>query len=527
MAVTLDNIQFYHGPSKPTKRPYYTFNSNDDGNGTMPSVCPPAIEERTIFLATDHHNFLPATHSEETMNQHTVQSSNIFDLELAKTREMVSSSPTLNETGERGACSSRSTSVRDHQEHSRSSSHGLCKTIEPDFPGISSRSSSVSPSPSLLHADSVGAPPPSSTNMIEESSSSRSTNSGEVFNRCASCDEEGSSNLLSNVSLQPSLTSKAASERSTPAFVFQSSPSDCLVVTSGPSSEPSSDSSSTEIALFGSSGPKNADYDSASDLDYAEQAARCGSVGSHSERTSVQKDFIRRHTQRETKKRSPGRREDAAGRRHTSVAVVIPPPRRHQLWSLRSSPGHIPPDDSQSESSANNDDSDDGDFTIDTVVSRVSNIKAHRLSMEKSPSSIRTSSCQAGHTSHNQSICPEPTYYLTFMPDNFMPDNLNLMPPVPTRSRRASNTPTIISERRTRGCTAPVKGQRRSYSTDEEKLLVQLKERENLTWKEIATHFPGRKWSSLQVHYSTKLKGRNSNRRYGQGQKRVRRKKHR
>ncbi|KAJ5726491.1 uncharacterized protein N7483_007848 [Penicillium malachiteum] len=521
MAVTLDNIQFYYGPSKPTKQPYYTFNSKNDGSGTYAFA------------------FLPATHSEETMNQHIVQSSNIFDLELAKTWEMASSSPTLDKTGERGACSSRSTSDRDHQEPSRSPSHALCKTIEPDFPCISSRSSSVSPSPSLLHADSSGAPSPPSIDMMEELSSSRSTNTGEIFNRCTPCDEEGSSNSLSSILLQPSLTSKAASERSTPAFMFQSSPSDCLVVTPGPSSEPSSDCSPMEIALSGSSGPKNTDYDSTSDLDYADQAARCGPAGSYSETTSVQKDFIRRHKQRENKERSPGRRDDAVGRRHTSVAVVIPPPHRHQLRSLRSSPGHIPSDDSQSESVADNDDSDYGDFAIDTVASQVSKIRAHQLSMEKNPLSIRTSPCQAGHTSHNPSICqhggndlvgrailtietlgPEPTYYLTFMPDN-----LKLMPPVPTRSPRASKTPTRISKRVTRGCTAPVKGRRRSYSTDEETLLVQLKERKNLTWKEIATHFPGRKWSSLQVHYSEKLKGRNSNRRYGQGQKRVRRKK--
>jgi hypothetical protein len=46
------------------------------------------------------------------------------------------------------------------------------------------------------------------------------------------------------------------------------------------------------------------------------------------------------------------------------------------------------------------------------------------------------------------------------------------------------------------------------YSTEEEKLLIDLKKKQNLPWREIAKHFPRRKTSSLQVHYSTKLKDR-------------------
>ncbi|QKX61621.1 uncharacterized protein TRUGW13939_08773 [Talaromyces rugulosus] len=49
---------------------------------------------------------------------------------------------------------------------------------------------------------------------------------------------------------------------------------------------------------------------------------------------------------------------------------------------------------------------------------------------------------------------------------------------------------------------------RTPYSTEEEKLLIDLKRKQNLPWREIAKHFPGRKTSTLQVHYSTKLKDR-------------------
>jgi hypothetical protein len=46
------------------------------------------------------------------------------------------------------------------------------------------------------------------------------------------------------------------------------------------------------------------------------------------------------------------------------------------------------------------------------------------------------------------------------------------------------------------------------YSIEEETLLIDLKEKQNFPWSKIATYFPGRKTSVLQVHYSTKLKNR-------------------
>ena len=44
--------------------------------------------------------------------------------------------------------------------------------------------------------------------------------------------------------------------------------------------------------------------------------------------------------------------------------------------------------------------------------------------------------------------------------------------------------------------------------TQEENLIIYLKEIKQLKWAEIETHFPGRKWPSLQVRYSTKLNKR-------------------
>lgn len=49
-------------------------------------------------------------------------------------------------------------------------------------------------------------------------------------------------------------------------------------------------------------------------------------------------------------------------------------------------------------------------------------------------------------------------------------------------------------------------GKRKSYSSEENALIVRLKEREGMSWTEIADHFPDRSVPSLQVHYSTKLR---------------------
>jgi hypothetical protein len=42
----------------------------------------------------------------------------------------------------------------------------------------------------------------------------------------------------------------------------------------------------------------------------------------------------------------------------------------------------------------------------------------------------------------------------------------------------------------------------------DDQLLIELKEERSLPWKRIAEYFPGRSESSLQVRYSTRLKGR-------------------
>ena len=60
--------------------------------------------------------------------------------------------------------------------------------------------------------------------------------------------------------------------------------------------------------------------------------------------------------------------------------------------------------------------------------------------------------------------------------------------------------------------TAVIPGKLRPYTSYENALLVRLKEKEAMSWSEITAHYPGRNMSSLQVHYSTKLRHKASSR---------------
>lgn len=80
----------------------------------------------------------------------------------------------------------------------------------------------------------------------------------------------------------------------------------------------------------------------------------------------------------------------------------------------------------------------------------------------------------------------KPAYFFTFVPD-----------PSPMLSRPH---------------TAVIPGKHSTYTSDENALLVRMKEKEAMSWSEITAHFPGRNMSSLQVHYSTKLRHKASSR---------------
>ena len=51
-------------------------------------------------------------------------------------------------------------------------------------------------------------------------------------------------------------------------------------------------------------------------------------------------------------------------------------------------------------------------------------------------------------------------------------------------------------------------GPKAKFTPEDDALLVELKEKHDLTWKKISDFFPGRSSGTLQVRYCTKLKAK-------------------
>jgi hypothetical protein len=52
------------------------------------------------------------------------------------------------------------------------------------------------------------------------------------------------------------------------------------------------------------------------------------------------------------------------------------------------------------------------------------------------------------------------------------------------------------------------RGPKLKFTSEDDQLLIDLKEKKNLAWKQIADFFPGRSSGTLQVRYCTKLKAK-------------------
>ena len=72
-----------------------------------------------------------------------------------------------------------------------------------------------------------------------------------------------------------------------------------------------------------------------------------------------------------------------------------------------------------------------------------------------------------------------------------------------TYERSNKHTKQQASRRNSLACTS---AQRSHFLPDDDKLLIELKERDCLPWRKIAEYFPGRMKNSLQTHYYKKLK---------------------
>ena len=97
-----------------------------------------------------------------------------------------------------------------------------------------------------------------------------------------------------------------------------------------------------------------------------------------------------------------------------------------------------------------------------------------------------------------QSDGSKPAYLFTFMPE---PGQL-------LSSRDPHPHYKEHDQLKSVGPPVNISGKPQLYSSEDNALLVRLKEQEGMSWSEIAQNFPGRNVSSLQVHYSTKLRNK-------------------
>ena len=97
-----------------------------------------------------------------------------------------------------------------------------------------------------------------------------------------------------------------------------------------------------------------------------------------------------------------------------------------------------------------------------------------------------------------QSDRSKPAYLFTFMPE---PGQL-------LSSRDPHPHYKEHDQLKSVGPPVNISGKPQLYSSEDNALLVRLKEQEGMSWSEIAQNFPGRNVSSLQVHYSTKLRNK-------------------
>ncbi|KAF1990378.1 hypothetical protein K402DRAFT_325155 [Aulographum hederae CBS 113979] len=68
--------------------------------------------------------------------------------------------------------------------------------------------------------------------------------------------------------------------------------------------------------------------------------------------------------------------------------------------------------------------------------------------------------------------------------------------------------PSVVGQEGMPAPAARPRGPKLKFTPEDDQLLVDLKEKKNLTWKQIADFFPGRSSGTLQVRYCTKLKAK-------------------
>jgi hypothetical protein len=94
-----------------------------------------------------------------------------------------------------------------------------------------------------------------------------------------------------------------------------------------------------------------------------------------------------------------------------------------------------------------------------------------------------------------------PTHHHHHLPNSEPPSKL-------MRREEGGGAPSVVGQE---GMPPPAprpRGPKLKFTPEDDGLLVDLKEKKNLTWKQIADFFPGRSSGTLQVRYCTKLKAK-------------------
>jgi hypothetical protein len=97
----------------------------------------------------------------------------------------------------------------------------------------------------------------------------------------------------------------------------------------------------------------------------------------------------------------------------------------------------------------------------------------------------------------------DPKCFLTFQSESSKADrDRNLCTPSSSARRKTAKS------RMPKGTRQRTSKNQKPYLPEEDELLLELKEKRGLCWKDICKQFPRRKYGSLQAHYAHRLKGR-------------------
>lgn len=114
-------------------------------------------------------------------------------------------------------------------------------------------------------------------------------------------------------------------------------------------------------------------------------------------------------------------------------------------------------------------------------------------------------------TTHQQTLAAQPQHHHHHrLPNQPPPSKMRRLGPYgePSSPPAQHGPPSVVGQE---GMPPPAprpRGPKLKFTPEDDQLLVDLKEKKNLTWKQIADFFPGRSSGTLQVRYCTKLKAK-------------------